>query len=129
MRNAVAKVFILMQTAIQTIDSLFPKTALHSVAQNELILSLLNQANVSKVKYIFIEVLEWNHLRKITTLKTLDNGTEHTEERKHILQICSHITADFTTLQLSQLEGINSSGLSEALFRESTVLALRSISS
>lgn len=118
-----------MQAAIQTIDSLFPKTELHSVAQNELILSLLNQANVSKVKYIFIEVLEWNHLRKITALKTLDNGTEHTEEHKHILQICSYITADFTTLQLSQLEGINSSGLSEALFRESTVLALRSISS
>lgn len=56
LRNAVAKVFILTETEIQRIDSL-SKTELPSASQNELILLFLNQANMVKVKYIFIEVL------------------------------------------------------------------------
>lgn len=78
--------------------SLF-KTELHSAAQNELILLFLNQTNMTLVNCIFIEVLEWNHLKAMTTLKTLDNGTEHTEEQKHILQVCSYNRFYHTAVQ------------------------------
>lgn len=103
-----------------------PKTELHWATQNELILLSLNQANIPKVNYMFIEkVFSETHLKPQTTIKMLGSRSEHNGQPKQTLQILGMSNSWINTLWLNQLEGINPFGFSEA---QNSMLAQRCIS-